>query len=96
LNQPKPINLDDAIDQLLEMLENSEAFTHITEALTLIIKVKVPDWRDKDFEEAATMLVIDLMPVLYPSLPFDPKSLSKDDFYALWDGLAEHLLLTVD
>lgn len=78
------------------MLENSEAFTQITEALTLIIKIKVPDWREKGFEEAVSMLAIDLMPYLYPSLPFDPKGLSTDDYYALWDGLAEHLLLTKD
>lgn len=66
------ISYDDAVDRLLEFLETDERFNYITYMRTKVIKLKVPDWSGQDFEEAKAMLVVDIMPYLYRSLPFDP------------------------
>ncbi|ODC01521.1 hypothetical protein A3197_03340 [Candidatus Thiodiazotropha endoloripes] len=94
--EPKHVTYEDAVHLLLEILENSREFTYITDTRSQVIKLKIPDWQGAGFEEAVTMLIVDLMPFLYLSLPFDSKRMSTGAYYALWDGLAEHLLMTAD
>ncbi|MCG8029725.1 MAG: hypothetical protein N0E59_19575 [Candidatus Thiodiazotropha taylori] len=94
--EPKHVTYEDAVHLLVEMLENSREFTYITDTRTQIIKLKIPGWQGDGFDEAVTMLIVDLMPFLYQSLPFDPRRMSTGAYYALWEGLAEHLLMTVD
>ncbi|MBV2122063.1 MAG: hypothetical protein KUF74_11455 [Candidatus Thiodiazotropha sp. (ex Ctena orbiculata)] len=96
MTQPKPTTYADAVDLMLEMLETDERKSYIAGVRTLIIKSRLPDWNGKDNHEAIARLASDLMPYLYPALPFSTTELTTGDYYALWAGLAEHLLVTVD
>ncbi|MCG7872402.1 MAG: hypothetical protein JAZ11_09920 [Candidatus Thiodiazotropha lotti] len=96
MTQPKPTTYEDAVDLMLEMLETDERKSYITGVRTLIIKSRVPDWNGKDNHEAIARLVDALQPHLYQTLPFSTTELTTGDYYALWTGLAEHLLVTVD
>ena len=81
---------------MLELLETDERAAYIAAVKTSIVKSAVPDWNTNDFNKATARLSVDLRQSLFPAMSFSTEELSTGDFYALWTGLAEHQLLTID
>lgn len=87
---------DDAVSSTLELLETDERFAYIAYIRTKMARIDYPDWNGSDFNEAVAKLITYLMPHLYGSLPFDTRELSQNEYSGFWEGLAEHLLMTVE
>jgi hypothetical protein len=95
LNQYSAV-YDDAVSSTLELLQADKRFTYIADIRTKMVRIDYPNWRHEEFDDAVARLVTYLMPHLYPSLPFKPRELQQEEYQAFWEGLAEHLLVTVE
>jgi hypothetical protein len=87
---------DTAADRMLVTIEDDVALQRHAYFIVMKARRNIPDWNQSpdDFENAIVFMVPLLERLLYVRTGIPFRSLSCGDYWRLWGGLAEHLLMT--